>query len=123
MDIMQYVEGNLGGDVELKFVKDNLAIANFSLGYTPTILKNGEREKGETMWFRVAVFGEDAEAIADTLKKGDAVCVWGEFKQSSYVAKDGTQKTSLDIKAKRVSKPVRATRVLKQVKQEEDWKW
>ena len=102
MDALTTVTGNLGKDIELKFSKDGLAIASFSIGHTPTTMKNGIREDGETMWFRVTVFGDKAEAVADRLKKGDAVLVTGKLKQSTYIGKDMLEKTSLEITANEI---------------------
>ena len=102
MDALTTVTGNLGKDVELKFSKDGLAIASFSIGHTPSSMRNGVREDGETMWIRVTVFGDKGEAAADLLKKGDAILVTGKLKQSTYIGKDMLEKTSLEIIATEV---------------------
>ena len=44
---------------------------------------------GDTMWFRVNVWGEKGEALMDHIKKGDLVLVQGTFKQSTFKNKDG----------------------------------
>jgi single-strand DNA-binding protein len=97
------VKGNLGSDPDLKFSKNNTAYCNFSLAYTPRKQVNGEWQDGETMWFKVVAFGTKAEAIADTLKKGDTVLVTGELTQSTFTDKaDGKERVSLEIIAKEV---------------------
>jgi single-strand DNA-binding protein len=96
------VKGNLGSDPDLKFSKNNTAYCNFSLAYTPRKQVNNEWQDGETMWFKVVAFGTKAEAIADTLKKGDTVLVVGEMAQSTYTDKEGNEKTSMEITAKEV---------------------
>ena len=96
------VKGNVGSDPELKFSKNNTAYANFSLAYTPRTNENGEWKDGETTWFRVTVFGAKAEALVDTVKKGDAVLVVGEMKQSTYTDKEGKERTSMEIAARDV---------------------
>ena len=96
------VKGNLGSDPELKFVqgsKGDLALATFSLAYTPRSKQGNEWVDGETLWFRVTQFGEKAETLIDALRKGDTVVVVGSLKQSTFKAKDGTDKTSLEINA------------------------
>jgi len=98
------VKGRVGNDPELKFVtQQQLALATFNLAYTPRTRKGQEWVEGETMWFRVALFGNKAEAIVDAVKKGDEVLVIGSLKQSTYQAKDGSQKTSIDITASEVA--------------------
>lgn len=100
------VTGNVGTDPEIKFFdgkNGSFGVTSFSLGYTPSEKKGAEWVQGETIWFRVSVLGKQAEVIADAIKKGDKVLVNGAFKQSSYQAKDGTQKTGLEIKADSVT--------------------
>jgi single-strand DNA-binding protein len=96
------VKGNLGSDPDLKFVKTqkgDTAILNFSLAYTPSERKGTEWVQGETIWFRVAVWGDKAETYADNLEKGATVLVSGVMKQSTFKGKDGTDKTAFEISA------------------------
>lgn len=97
------IQGNAGSDPEIKFVKDNLALATFSLAHTPRTQKNGKWEDGETMWFKIAQFGEKAEALVDLVKKGDAVLVVGSLKQVAYKTRDGQDKQGLEINASTVT--------------------
>lgn len=100
------VTGNVANEPSLKFyegAKGSFGVTSFSLGYTPAEKKANEWVQGETIWFRVSVLGKQAEVIADVVKKGDKVLVNGTFKQSTYQAKDGTQKTGLEIKADSVT--------------------
>ena len=99
------VTGNVGKDVELKFSgAENMAVATFSLAHTPrTLTAAGEWQDGETMWFKVVTFRSKAEKIADTVQKGDSVLVVGTLKQSSYVDKEGKDRTSLEIVADEVA--------------------
>ena len=99
MSISVTVKGNVGSEPELKFVKENLALATFSLAYTPRIQKNKEWIDGETMWFRIVQFGDKAEQLMDLVKKGDTILVQGNMRQSTFTGKDGTEKTSLEINA------------------------
>ena len=97
------IQGNAGNDPELKFVKDNLAIASVSVAHTPRTQKNGRWEDGETMWIRVVQFGEKAETLVDAVKKGDSVIITGTLKQTNYKSRDGQEKTGLEINATSVS--------------------
>jgi single-strand DNA-binding protein len=98
------VKGRVGSDPEIKFVtKDQLPLATFSIAYTPRSRKGGEWVDGETMWFKVALFGNKAEAVADTIKKGDEVLVLGSVKQSTFQGRDGSEKTALEITASEVA--------------------
>jgi single-strand DNA-binding protein len=98
------VKGRVGSDPEIKFVtQDQLPLVTFSIAYTPRSKKGGEWVDGETMWFKVAQFGKKAEAIADTIKKGDEVLVLGSVKQSTFQGRDGSEKTALEIAASEVA--------------------
>lgn len=98
------VKGRVGNDPELKFVtQEQLPLVTFNLAYTPRSRKGNEWVDGETMWFRVAMFGKRAEAIADAVKKGDEVLVIGSVKQSTFQAKDGSEKTALEINATEIA--------------------
>lgn len=97
------VKGRVGNDPEMKFVtQEQIPLATFSLAYTPRSRKGSEWVEGETMWFRVAVFGKKAEAIVDAIKKGDEVLVIGTLKQSTFKGRDGVEKSSLEISAAEV---------------------
>lgn len=96
------IRGNVGNDPDLKFSKNNKAYVTFSVGYTQRIKKDDEWVNGDTTWFRVVQFDKAAEAIADFVKKGDAVIVLGELRQNNYKDKDGNDKTVLEVLAKDV---------------------
>jgi single-stranded DNA-binding protein len=55
------------------------------------------------MWFKVALFGKKAEAVADSIKKGDEVLVLGSVKQTTFQGRDGSEKTALEITASEVA--------------------
>lgn len=96
------VKGNLGSDPELKFVKTargDTAILNFSVAYTPRERKGDDWVEGETIWLKVALWGEKAETYADHLEKGSTVLVSGSMKQTTFKGKDGTDKTVMEINA------------------------
>jgi single-strand DNA-binding protein len=98
------VKGRVGNDPEIKFVtQEQLPLVTFSIAYTPRNKKGGEWVDGETMWFKVALFGKKAEAIADSIKKGDEVLVLGSVKQSTFQGRDGVEKTALEITASEVA--------------------
>jgi single-strand DNA-binding protein len=101
------IKGNLGKDPDLKF-HNNKPYVTFSLAHTPSSLVNGEWINEEPIWFTVTQFGEQSEALLDTLKKGDAVLVVGSWKPHSYKTKEGVDRTGLEIKAKVVGKIAKA---------------
>lgn len=117
------IEGNAGGDAELKYIKGSkgdFAVANFSLGETPREFKNGEWIKGETVWWKISVTGDLAEAVADQPLKGKKLIIKGDLKAFEYKGRDGEIKSGWEVRAKSVSEVFRA---IKKPKQEAPTNW
>ena len=83
------IMGHLGHDPEIRFTGDNKTIANLSIA-----VKTG---KEETTWFRVALFGKQAEIAQQYLRKGSACYVEGDLKNREWVTKEGEKRLSLEI--------------------------
>lgn len=90
------VIGNLGSDAETKTLPSGKTITNLNLAYTPRTKRGNDWVDGETMWFRVTSWEELPSLV---YCKGVKVIVTGALTKSSYTAKDGTQKESLEINA------------------------
>ena len=72
--------GNLGGDPEMRYMPDGTGVTNFSVA-TNRKWTNQEGELVEEVtWFRVSVWGKQAEACQKYLKKGRQVYVEGRLK-------------------------------------------
>jgi single-strand DNA-binding protein len=99
------IQGNLGTDPEIKQVGE-YELCQFSLAHTPWSKAKGE---GETIWFKVTVWGNKAPAVARELRKGDSVTVTGKFGVSKYT-KDGLEKTSNEIAATDVAITIKVTK-------------
>jgi single-strand DNA-binding protein len=93
------VIGNLGSDPEMRYTPNGQAVTSFSIAtnykYTAP---DGERRE-ETEWFRVSVFGRQAESCNQYLSKGKKVFVEGRLKSRSYETRDGQTRFSNDILA------------------------
>lgn len=88
------IQGNLGGDPELKYLPDGKAVCNFSVAVTR---RRGDSK--QTVWYRVAAWGETGESAAKYLKKGSGVLVSGRVDARGYVTRDGQPGASLDLTA------------------------
>lgn len=103
------VIGNLGRDPEMKFSPSGKAVTSFSIADTRQY-KNGSGELvKETTWFRVEVWGNQAEACNTYLKKGSLVLVEGRMKADIntgnpriYQKKDQSWASSFEIQANNV---------------------
>lgn len=93
------VIGNLGTDAEFRKTPNGTPVTSFNIANTPRKNKNGEWVDGDTQWFRVFVWNYEAAGAAVALKKGDKAIVTGRFQVSSYIDKEGKERTSLEINA------------------------
>ena len=93
--------GNLGNAAELKSV-GGTALASFSIATTETWKDRDGQKHERTEWTRVSLWGKQAESVAQFLTKGKSVLVEGRLSTSRYQAKDGTERTSTEIRADRV---------------------
>jgi single-strand DNA-binding protein len=69
------IVGNLGRDAELRFTPGGQAVCNFSVATTRTYPGADGELKKETTWFRVTVWGKQAENCNTYLHKGDKVLI------------------------------------------------
>lgn len=91
-------EGRLGSELELRFTPSGQAVANASVAVDQRVKQGDEWVKGVTSWFRLSVWGKQAENAVESLKKGDLVHVAGTVLVREY-EKDGVKRQSLDVTA------------------------
>ena len=92
--------GNLGRDPEMRQVGAQ-NVTNFSVATSRkwTNKQSGELVE-ETTWYRVSVWGRQAETANQYLSQGKKVLVEGSsLKARSYANQDGTTGVSLDLRA------------------------
>ena len=85
--------GNVGKDAEVRFTGNGDAIASFSFALT-----SGYGDKQITTWLNCNLWGKRAETLAPMLLKGTKIGITGELTNRPYKAKDGTEKTSLEVR-------------------------
>jgi len=88
-------QGRLGGDAELKTVKQDLPLCSFSLAV------DDARDEQEPQWIRVSIFGDKAKEYAG-LRKGDEVYCEGSLQLRQWRGKDGGARTGVNVSAWRV---------------------
>ena len=100
--------GNLGGTPEMKYLGDGTAVTNFSMATTES-WGSGNDRKTETTWWRVAVFGRQAESVNQYLYKGSKVLVTGRMsidKETGgpriWSRTDGTPGANFELRANSV---------------------
>ena len=92
--------GNLRSDPEMRYTPSNRAVTQFNVAVNQST-KNQQTGEWveETDWFRVSVWGDRAERMAESLRKGNKVFVEGRFKTREFEGRDGQKRTSLEITA------------------------
>jgi single-strand DNA-binding protein len=92
--------GNLGSDPEMRYTPTNRAVTQFNVAVNQST-KNQQTGEWieETDWFRVSVWGDRAERMAESLRKGNKVFVEGRFKTRTFEGRDGQTRTALEITA------------------------
>lgn len=85
--------GNVGKDAEVRFTGNGDAIASFSFALT-----SGYGDKQITTWLNCNLWGKRAETLAPMLLKGTKIGITGELTNRPYTAKDGTEKSSLEVR-------------------------
>ncbi len=96
------VVGHLGRDPEMRYTQDGTPVTSFSMA---TTRRWNDREGGlkeETTWFRVSVWGRQAEACNQYLSKGRPVLVEGIVNASAWKGRDGEPRATLELRADRV---------------------
>ena len=98
---------NLGGDTEMRYMPDGTAVTGFSVA---TSERWTDKQSGQpvekTTWFRMAVWGKQAESCNEYLKKGSKVLVEGKIQSDPntggpkmWTRQDGSVGASFEIKA------------------------
>ena len=91
--------GNLTADPEMRTTSKGGTVCNFSIAATPRQYnsQSGQWEDGQALFMRCTVWRDMAEHCAQTLHKGMRVIAQGRLQQRTYQAKDGTQRTVVEM--------------------------
>ena len=103
------IAGNLGGDPELRYTADGKAVTSFSVATNRKWTGADGQQQQQTTWYRVSVWGAQAEACNQWLAKGRAVLVEGELSPDRetggprlWTGQDGQLRASYEMRAFRV---------------------
>ncbi len=92
------IVGYLGRDPELRYTTSGTPVCDFSVATTERRKdKSGDMQE-VTTWFRVSLFGRQAEIASQYLTKGRQVYVEGQLSQREWTDKEGATRTSLEVR-------------------------
>ena len=111
------ITGNLTDDPEVTFTPNGAAVCNFRVAVTARIKDGDNWRDGDTSFFRINVWRQLAEHVAESLSKGDRAVVIGRLKSRSWETPEGDKRSVVEIEADEVApslrwataKPERAT--------------
>ena len=94
--------GNVGSDPEMRYTPNGKAVTSFRMATNYRYAGSDGERREETEWFRVSVWGKQAESCNQFLSKGKRVFVEGRLRSRSWEGQDGQMRTSLEVSANRV---------------------
>jgi single-strand DNA-binding protein len=100
--------GNLGKDPEMRYTPSGQAVTNLSVATNRSYTSSDGNQVKETVWFRVSVWGKQAETCHQYLKKGRQVLVEGRLVADEngnpriWNRQDGTPGASFEVNAQTV---------------------
>jgi single-strand DNA-binding protein len=101
------ITGNLTDDPELRFTPNGTAVANFRLAVTARVRDGETWRDGDTSFFRVNVWRQLAEHVADSLSKGDRAVVIGRLRSRSWETPEGERRSVVEVEADEVAPSLR----------------
>ena len=94
--------GNVGSDPEMRYTPNGKAVTSFRMATNYRYVGSDGERREETEWFRVSVWGRQAESCNQFLAKGRRVYVEGRLQSRNWEGQDGQMRTSLEVSANRV---------------------
>ena len=94
------IVGRLGRDPEMRYLPSGDPVTSFSVATDERWRTQDGQQQERTTWFRVSAFGRLAETCSQFLHKGSYVYVEGSLSQQEFTGRDGTQRTSLEVRAR-----------------------
>jgi single-strand DNA-binding protein len=90
--------GSVEHDPELKVIKDGIPITEFSLAVTTK-----RCVEDITIWLSCYAWGDQAENIKRSVRKGARLLVQGDFTSYPFTTEDGKQEVTLEVNVKEFS--------------------
>ncbi len=93
------VVGNLGRDPELRYTPQGNAVCNFSMATNEKKRDKSGESQDVTTWFRITLWGKQAENASKYLTKGSSVYIEGRLRLEEWSDRDGKIRYTLDVQA------------------------
>ncbi len=93
------VVGNLGRDPELRYTPNGNAVCNISVATNEKKRDKAGDLQDITTWFRITLWGRQAENASKYLTKGSSVYIEGRLRVEEWTDKDGNNRYTLEVNA------------------------
>ncbi len=93
------IVGNLGKDPELRYTPQGNAVCSLSEATNEKRKEKNGDIQDVTTWFRITLWGKQAEAASKYLTKGRPVYIEGRLRVEEYTDRDGNNRQSLEVQA------------------------
>ena len=90
------IVGNLGRDADLRTTQNGTSVCSMNVAVNRRVKKGGTYQD-HTDWFRVALFGKRAEAIAPHLTKGTMVQATGAVECKVWTPDNGEPRAQMEV--------------------------
>lgn len=94
--------GNLGRDAELRYTPAGKPVATVSIAIDDPFVKDEATGRPVTEWYRVKIWGKQAETLKNFLVKGKQVYVEGRLSIQRWNGREGDKRYTPEVSADRV---------------------
>ena len=91
--------GNLGRDPELRYTPQGTPVCSFTVATNEKRKDRAGETQDHTTWFRVTLWGRQAETASQYLTKGRPIYVEGRIRLEEWTDRDGKQRYTLEVHA------------------------
>ncbi|MBA2334349.1 MAG: single-stranded DNA-binding protein [Pyrinomonadaceae bacterium] len=91
------VVGNLGKDPELRYTPQGTAVCDFSMATNDKKRDKAGEMQNITTWFRITLWGKQAENASKYLTKGNPVYIEGRLQVEEWTDRDGNNRITLGV--------------------------
>lgn len=93
------IVGNLGKDPELRYTPQGTAVCSFTMATNERRRDKGGEHQDVTTWFRVTLWGNQAETASKYLTKSSPVYIEGRLRIEEWTDKENNNRFTLEVNA------------------------
>ena len=96
------IAGNLTKDPVLRHTRNGTPVANFSIASNRRFRNSDNQWQEDVCYVGIVAWNKLAESCNNKLEKGSAVLVEGELQSRTWQLDDGSSRSAVEIKARRI---------------------